>query len=114
MFLFLLTGRILQRKGYKGTRVCSFFRACQRNVSFFDPPSSLHMEIERSESAPSIEKHRTMDSVGSWTNGQGRARRVILQRSVIGRYIMTVQVNQNSIQEGSERVALERRFEDIG
>ncbi len=27
---------------------------------------------------------------------------------------MTVQVNQNSIQGGSERVALERRFEDIG
>lgn len=27
---------------------------------------------------------------------------------------MTVEVNQNSIQGGSERVALERRFEDIG
>ena len=49
MFLFLLIGRILQRKGYKGTGVCSSFRACQRNVSFFDLLSSLHMELERSE-----------------------------------------------------------------
>lgn len=63
--------------------MCSPFRHANETYPFstrFRPYIWKSKEV----SAPSIEKDRTMDSVGSWTNGQGRARGVILQRLLLG------------------------------